>query len=213
MGRFLIVVGFYLGVTLGGCLPTIRADSLPKPHYERHNHKDRVIVFVHGLYGDATDTWTCPKGSYWPKMLLHDKAFDDSDIYVAAYDSPVLGNRMTIDEVVLNLHNRFEDDQVFKHREVVFVAHSLGGLIVQRLLLKYREYAAKVPFIYLFATPESGAQIAKLGAYFNRDPLLKEMLDGDENDYLLNLETDWEKRTSQAYTDFAHMRRNRQELR
>jgi hypothetical protein len=161
-------------------------------HYERKDNKPRVVVFIHGIFGDATDTWTCGStGAYWPKLLLKDSAFDDSDVYVVDYDSPYLGNTMTIDEVVSSLSTRLEADRVFDHREVVFVAHSLGGLIAQRFLLTHRVLAAKVPFIYFFSTPETGAQIAALGRAFSRDPLLKAMLPGNSNDYLLNLENEW----------------------
>jgi pimeloyl-ACP methyl ester carboxylesterase len=161
-------------------------------HFERNLNKDRVIVFVHGIFGNATDTWACARGGpYWPKMLLSDKTYDDSDVYVVSYATPYLGNRMTIDEVVGNLANRLEHDGVFQHREVVFVAHSLGGLIVQRFLLTHRELAPQVRFIYFFSTPETGAEIAKLGRIFSADPLLKEMFPGDDNDYLLNLEQEW----------------------
>jgi len=125
-------------------------------------------------------------------LLKDDDTFKDSDIYVVGYDTPYLGNRMTIDEIVANLKSRLDSDEVFsKHREVVFVVHSLGGLVVQRLLLTHRELAKKVPFIYFYSTPETGAQIARLGHVFSSDPLLKEMFPGDSNDYLLNLENEW----------------------
>jgi len=160
--------------------------------YERNDKKDRVIVFVHGIFGSAKDTWACPRGDfYWPRALLADPAFADSDVYIAAYDSPYFGNHMTIDEVVSNLANRFQSDGVFSHREVVFVAHSLGGLVVQRFLITHREYAKQVPLILFYSTPETGAQIAELGNLFSADPLLKEMLPGEDNDYLLNLENEW----------------------
>jgi hypothetical protein len=94
--------------------------------------------------------------------------------------------------VVLNLKNRMDGDNLFsKHREVVFVAHSLGGLVVQRFLLTYRELAKQIPLIYFYATPQTGAKIAGIGKMFSSDPLLKEMLPGDANDYLLNLENEW----------------------
>ena len=160
--------------------------------YERNDKKDRVIVFVHGIFGSARDTWACPHGDfYWPRALLTDPAFADSYVYVAAYDSPFFGNHMTIDEVVSNLANRFQSDGVFSHREVLFVAHSLGGLVVQRFLITHREYAKQVPLILFYSTPETGAQIAQLGHVFTADPLLKEMFPGEENDYLLNLENEW----------------------
>jgi hypothetical protein len=168
------------------------ASSAAVSHYERNDNKARVIVFVHGIFGSAKDTWTCSKGDfYWPKALLSDLAFADSDVYVAAYDTPYFGNRMTIDEVVSNLANRFQSDAVFSHREVVFVAHSLGGLIVQRFLLTHRELAKQVSLIMFYSTPETGAEVARLGHIFSSDPLLKEMFPGEENDYLLNLENEW----------------------
>jgi predicted alpha/beta hydrolase family esterase len=78
---------------------------------------------------------------------------------------------MNLDEVVSNLNNRLVNDEVFsKYREVVFVCHSLGGLIVQRLLLTFRSYAQQVPFIYFFSTPETGAQITKLASVFSSAP-------------------------------------------
>src|SRR5207245_2427794 len=90
------------------------ADSQTVSQYKRNQNKDRVIVFVHGIFGNAVDTWTCPKGAYWPTLLSNDRAFDNSDIYVVAYDTPRYGNRMTIDEVVSNLKNRLEYDKVFQ---------------------------------------------------------------------------------------------------
>jgi len=163
-------------------------DSHPASYYERHESKDRVIVFVHGFFGSPSDTWTCPKGAFWPNLLLRDADFNDSDIYVAAYNTR---DYKTIDQIVSSLNNRLEHDKVFEHREVVFVVHSLGGLVVRRLLLTYREYAERVRFIYFFSTPATGSQIAQVGSLFSANPLLREMIPGDSNDYLLNLESEW----------------------
>ncbi len=161
--------------------------------YVRSENNQRVIVFVHGIFGNAKDTWTCPTGAYWPELLQTDDAFKSYDIYVVGYETPYLGNSMTIDEVVGNLNSRLLNDEVFSsHGDVVFVCHSLGGLIVQRLLLNHRDYAVKVPFIYFYSTPETGSQLAALGRIFSSDPLLDQMFPGDRNAYLLNLENEWQ---------------------
>src|SRR5258708_2252933 len=192
--RILIIVSCWLAVL--ACW-TKTAGATLQSHYERPAassgpYKQRVIVFVHGLLGDADVTWRYSPSVYWPRLLLNDAAFRDSDIYVASYSTPYLGNTMNIDEVVANLNNRMVNDGIFsQHREVVFVCHSLGGLVIQRLLLTFRDYAKKVPFIYFFSTPETGAQIANLAAVFSSDPLLKAMFPGDENAYLQNLENEW----------------------
>ncbi len=167
--------------------------------YVREQHNTQVIVFVHGLFGKADSTWTCPKGQSWPHLIASDGAFNSANLYVASYPTPYVGNRMTIDEIVANLKNRLDGDGVFsKHKKVVFVAHSMGGLVVQRLLLTYRDLAKQIPFIYFFATPSSGAELASLAHAFSADPLLKEMLPGDQNDYLLNLENEWRAASFQS---------------
>jgi hypothetical protein len=56
------------------------AFSSTHSHYERPTkkdepYKDRVIVFVHGLFGNEDDTWRYSPGVYWPKLLLTDQAF------------------------------------------------------------------------------------------------------------------------------------------
>ena len=162
-------------------------------HYERHATKKRVVVFIHGIFGTAADTWTCSTGSTcWPQLMASDPDWSTADIYVAEYRTPYRGGRMTIDEVVSNLKNRLELDHVFEeHSDVAFIAHSLGGLVVERLLLTYRDLLPRVSSIYFLATPQEGAQIATLGRVFSSDPLLKEMLPGDANDYLANLEAEW----------------------
>ncbi len=167
--------------------------------YVREDHNTRVIVFVHGIFGKAESTWACPNGQSWPSLIAGDDSIKGADIYVANYPTPYVGNRMTIDEIVANLKNRLDGDGVFsKHNQVVFLAHSMGGLVVQRLLLTYRDLAKQVPFIYFFSTPNSGAEIATLAHAFSVDPLLKELLPGNQNDYLLNLEAEWRAASFQS---------------
>jgi hypothetical protein len=162
-------------------------------HYQGgNNHKHRVVVFIHGVYGSAGTTWECPGGkTSWPELMAADDTFKNSDIYVADYPSPKTGNMMSIDDEVSNIMNRAKNDGVFDHKEVVFLVHSLGGLVTQRLLLTHREIAAKTQFIYFFSTPEEGAQIAQIGHLFNNDPLLKQMYQGEENSTLEGIERDW----------------------
>jgi hypothetical protein len=125
------------------------------------------------------------------KLATRRQRLHGYDIYVASYDSPVIGNTFTVDEVVASLENRLIGDGIYKHQEIVFVCHSFGGIIVQQLLLTYRPHASLVPFVYFFSVPEEGSQIASLGRYFDRDPLLDALFHGDENGYLLNMENQW----------------------
>jgi len=56
--------------------------------------------------------------------------------------------------------------------------------LIDRMLasfLPHRNYASQVP-CYFCSTPESSAQVAKLGHIFSAVPLLKEMCSGNDND-------------------------------
>jgi triacylglycerol esterase/lipase EstA (alpha/beta hydrolase family) len=151
-----------------------------------------VIVFVHGIFGNSDATWRFSPQVYWPELLLSDAAFNDSDIYVASYSTPLVGGRMNIEDIVSNLKNRLKGDYVFsKHSEVVFVCHSLGGLIVEKLLLKNRDYDKQVRFIYFFGTPQTGTDIAKLGRLVSSDPLFKDFSAGPDNEILQGIEDEW----------------------
>jgi pimeloyl-ACP methyl ester carboxylesterase len=169
----------------------------PNPsHYMRPSNqtgpfKPRVIVFVHGMFANSDEAWRYSSQVYWPSLLLSDPTFGDSDIYVAAYPTPFVGGRMNLEDVVSNLENRLTADRVFsQHREVVFVCHSLGGLVVEKLLLKNRNYDRQVPFIYFFGTPQTGADIASIGKLLG-DPLFKDLSANQDNEVLQGIEDEW----------------------
>jgi hypothetical protein len=43
-------------------------------------YKSRVIVFVHGLFGGSSTTWTNANGSYGPRMLTDGPVFKEGDV-------------------------------------------------------------------------------------------------------------------------------------
>jgi predicted alpha/beta hydrolase family esterase len=166
----------------------------PSSHYVSNNNNSRVIVFVHGLNGNARDTWLFDPTHYWPQMIADDPSFADTDIYAASYPTPTRGNHMSVNDLISYLSDELEADGVFsKHKQVLFVAHSLGGIVVQELLLTYRDknLASKVPFIYLYATPQTGSDLANIGKIFKPDPLIKELAHGDGNFVLSSMDNAW----------------------
>lgn len=87
-----------------------------RPSKKEDGYKPRVIVFVHGIFGDSTKTWRNDNGAYWPKLSLDDKAFDDSDIYVAAYPTSFAGNMLSLSGETSILNSHLQNDEVFsKH--------------------------------------------------------------------------------------------------
>jgi pimeloyl-ACP methyl ester carboxylesterase len=178
----LLVCGSFLG--------SVSASSKPTSRYERGPSKERVIVFVHGLRGDADGTWTSSNGAYWPQLLVQDSTFYDFDIYVVNYPAH-LGGSSTIEDIVSSLYSRLKGDNVTQHRDINFVCHSLGGIVTERLLLDHPEVAARVSFVYLLGTPLTGSAVANYVNVFGSNPVTHALHDGQDNDSLQLLENHW----------------------
>jgi pimeloyl-ACP methyl ester carboxylesterase len=152
--------------------------------------KERVIVFVHGLRGDADSTWTSSNGAYWPQLLLQDSTFDDFDIYVVNYPAH-LGGSSTIEDIVSNLYSQLKVDNVTQHQDITFVCHSLGGIVTEHLLLDHPEVVARVSFVYLLGTPLTGSAVANYVSVFGSNPVTHALNNGQDNDSLQLLENHW----------------------
>ncbi|KAI9759833.1 MAG: hypothetical protein M4579_002040 [Chaenotheca gracillima] len=142
------------------------------------------IVFVHGLNGHPKDTWTAKNGVFWPAELLP-KTLNavNARILVYGYNADVYafgGKSATRDYIhehaqtlVTTLDaERFNEDAT--ERPIIWVAHSLGGILVKRAL----DYAASISTInnqhlrsifvstygiIFLGTPHNGADPAKWG--------------------------------------------------
>jgi pimeloyl-ACP methyl ester carboxylesterase len=153
--------------------------------------KSKAIVFIHGIYGDGQSTWMADDGkTYWPDLVTHDPQFGDADVVVRSYKTSLLGNSSTVQTIAATLRADLAD--VFSsHKEVIFLCHSLGGLIVKQLLLDNPQYAEKVPFMVFYATPGGGSFVARFASVFSDDPLLQAMSNAGDKKYLLDLENRW----------------------
>jgi pimeloyl-ACP methyl ester carboxylesterase len=153
--------------------------------------KTRAIVFVHGIHGDPRGTWTSDDGTtYWPDLVRADKDFADADVYVEGYPTPYTGNRSDVTDISNSLASRLTP--VFAgHKQVIFICHSLGGLLVEQLLVDHPNFASEVPFVVFYATPHAGSFVASFSSVFEGDPLLRSMSSSGDNQYLLELEDRW----------------------
>jgi pimeloyl-ACP methyl ester carboxylesterase len=152
--------------------------------------RPRVIVFVHGLHGNR-DSWRASNGAYWPDMVRSDPRFAFSDVEVAEYPTPSSNGKMSSVQLADVLWNRLKQDHVWEHREVVFIAHSLGGILVEEMLLRHPAEAARVKFIVSYGTPHEGSSIARMASIYDKDPLLNDLSDASDNAFLTQLENDW----------------------
>lgn len=102
------------------------------------------IVFVHGLTGDAYNTWLHKEtGVHWPSKLLG-QDIPDSRILSFGYDAdvvnilgggPASNSRLSnhAESLVGKLVRARERNEA-ETRKIIFVAHSLGGLVTEQAL-------------------------------------------------------------------------------
>ncbi|KAH9203559.1 Alpha/Beta hydrolase protein, partial [Leptodontidium sp. 2 PMI_412] len=101
------------------------------------------IVAVHGLGGDAVNTWTHPKSkAFWLKDFLP-LQIPDERIMTFGYNANAAFGQSTaelIDHAKSLLTSlvvkREEREEV--QRPLIFIAHSLGGIVVKQALLQAR---------------------------------------------------------------------------
>ena len=128
------------------------------------------VVFVHGLTGDAKQTWTneTTKG-FWPAWL-HDE-LEKISVYSLGYPASVLDKlakkEMDLFERAGNVLELFAGYGIGA-RPVAFVAHSLGGLLVKLILRKscdaedqdWRRVSESTKLVVFLATPHLGSELA-----------------------------------------------------
>jgi pimeloyl-ACP methyl ester carboxylesterase len=192
--RAVVLVPLLLLPLLIGCRTekTPSQPENPKVQPEKVALKQRrAIVFVHGIHGTSDDTWrVSPSGPYWPDMMKTDSQFADADILALGYPSPFVGNKSDVKDIANSLAEKLKP--VFaNHDQVVFLCHSLGGLIVKEMLLTHSDFAKKVPAIVFFATPHGGSVVAAYASVFLDDPFLEVMKGEGGDTYIWNLAQRW----------------------
>ncbi|KAM0413581.1 hypothetical protein ACHAPT_013642, partial [Fusarium lateritium] len=134
------------------------------------------IVFVHGLRGKSHSTWRHKDSeSPWPKELLA-RDLGDCKILTYGYDASVIrvldkAAKTPLRDLAVNFLEKLVNwrRENSSNRPVVFVVHSLGGLLVKRMLREsqsqpspYNIQAFTCGVIFL-GTPHRGSTLAPHG--------------------------------------------------
>ena len=100
------------------------------------------IVAVHGLGGDWEQTWTDENGKLWLRDFLPFHLPYQARVFSYGYDSSTAFSRSVADIEVeaAMLLDRLQGKRRTKteqSRPVVFIAHSLGGILVKKVSVGY----------------------------------------------------------------------------
>lgn len=130
------------------------------------------VIFVHGLSGDQTDTWRCgTSDELWPSWL--NERFPGLAVYSFGYAASAFAkNDQDLFERATSALDLFAS-KGFGGRPLIFVGHSLGGLLVKSILRKSSEasdqglmaIADSTRLVIFIATPHTGASLASIGKY------------------------------------------------
>lgn len=144
---------------------------------------DGDIVFVHGLGGTAMRTWSWKRdvSYFWPAWLTEEPGLSKFRIFSFGYNSNFKGagtNLNTIDFAKDLLYSMLTfsgglgegtyERMTIGSKPIIFVAHSMGGLVVKKAHVlgkhdkQYSRLIAQVYGIVFLATPHRGAQYAKI---------------------------------------------------
>jgi pimeloyl-ACP methyl ester carboxylesterase len=196
------LVAFVVMLTVGaGCATSSPPSEPGRTRFFKQAGKPHVIVFVHGVTGDAIGTWrNATTGALWPELTTRDPDFADFDVYLAGYDSPLLGRSSTIEEIAQRLLQQLTDDGLFdRYTQIHFVVHSMGGLITKRMLGELNrpqprvlERLRRVRSVVFLATPAQGAPVATFGAWLSWNPQFANMEPATANAFIQSVENQWQ---------------------
>ena len=203
-----------------------RTDALAVQTIERVRvGSDVALVFVHGVGGSA-DSFTSDDVQHpqtgerigW-HHVIHEldgerelpggRHLRNLDIYALDYSDAFAGET-TIAEIAIQVGQHLAlEDLIKSHNHVIFVAHSMGGLVLRRLFADYvskgkARYLDRLAGVIYLGVPSEGAQMANLAtsdwllqevaAYYigaNSRQLLDLRTVSAGNSLLLAIDIDW----------------------
>ena len=122
-----------------------------------------AVVFVHGLLSDGETCWRHQNGTYWPELLSRHEAMGDVGIYEFTYHTDFFSGSYNLGNIVDALKECLRLDGVNRARKIVFVAHSMGGIVARRYVVQrcdeLMERGAELG-LFLIASPSLGSSYA-----------------------------------------------------
>ena len=138
------------------------------------------VVFVHGLTGNGETTWTHSNGKFLPDLII--KRYPSMRLMTFGYDANITEIWGVAGKNTLRDNGKSLAQAVSARitgqlsRPLIFIAHSLGGLVVEQALLicrgshdrNLKTMLSSTIGILFMGTPHDGSHLASWGKTFAR---------------------------------------------
>jgi pimeloyl-ACP methyl ester carboxylesterase len=117
------------------------------------------VIFLHGIMSDGESAWGNPS---WPRLLAGD--MPGTGVFVFSYQTSASSADYSIGDAADNLREWFKIRKLWSTPKIVFVGHSMGGIIARKFILTHQlEFFQKNTEIGLFliASPSLGSSVAE----------------------------------------------------
>jgi len=164
---------FRSGASTPASRPPPESDPLGLQLVTDQENPSADIIFIHGLGGSAFRTWSWQRNpdNFWPRWLARDEGLGSCRIFTFGYDANFKGDAHGLDILDfakdLLLQMLSYPKALGKDRPILFVAHSMGGLVAKKAYIlgkhdrKFASFVSSVIGIVFLATPHRGSQYAK----------------------------------------------------
>ncbi|OBT63788.1 hypothetical protein VE03_06953 [Pseudogymnoascus sp. 23342-1-I1] len=132
---------------------------------------DLDVIAVHGFNGNARTTWTNKQGQLWLQQFLP-YSLPKARIFTFGYDSLIFSqSNADIGDYarkLLSELNSVRQSEERQRRRIVFICHSLGGIVCKKALViahensRYTNILQSTKAIVFFGTPHAGSEHADL---------------------------------------------------
>jgi pimeloyl-ACP methyl ester carboxylesterase len=143
--------------------------------YHYPQFADTVFVFVHGFLSSSRACWSSEEDVFWPKLVSDDSRLSGAAVFLSGYytavDSHDYGVADCSAEVftALSLPQHDGKRSPLDFQNIVFVCHSLGGIVVRYLCDTHRDSLANKSIgLLLVASPSLGSAYADTFSIFSR---------------------------------------------
>jgi hypothetical protein len=129
-----------------------------------------AMIFVHGVFSDSQSCWLHvdksdqSKNAYWPALVAADARFGPFSIFLPDYYSAIDSSSHSFIDCAHELFSRLRvppesgEPSVLEKKNITFICHSQGGLVVRQPLVRYhKHFESKRVGLFLIASPSRGS--------------------------------------------------------